>query len=283
MCLIIVKPSHVDMPHSSIMQKAWDANSDGAGFMFVENGKVYGRKGFMSLDDLLEGLQGFEQHTLVIHFRWATHGSKGMSATHPFPVSGQQKAMKALEWEANLGVAHNGIIKGFGNKRLSDTQEFVYKVMAHTRIRRLSADEYLEKLARSTSSKFAFLDANGDYHLAGKFELESDGCYYSNLNHLHTYYNYTYYGQWSDRCDYCGCNDGYSIDGDVYMSGALWTDLAICDQCFDHGILTHDAGGNEVLIIDPANYDDYVKYRDEILEEIEEDETMYGYHDSPWN
>ena len=47
MCIIAAKPAGVNMPSYDTLRTMWNANNDGCGFMYVENGQVRIEKGFM--------------------------------------------------------------------------------------------------------------------------------------------------------------------------------------------------------------------------------------------
>jgi hypothetical protein len=92
----------------------WD-NSDGAGFMSLSGGEVVGQK-FSSLEEFLEEIYRVPKKGVVIgHFRIATHGGKTVEYAQPFPFPIKKKEELFLDkWTAPLGVAHNGVISGFG-------------------------------------------------------------------------------------------------------------------------------------------------------------------------
>lgn len=141
MCVIIHKPNERSVP-AWVLRKCFDANPHGAGYMYASGGEVYGRKGFMSVDELLRSLKDCGLATreglvkageLVLHFRRATHGGRSSGNTHPFPASRKVKDLTALRWRGSVGVAHNGVIAGTGagaSTSLSDSQEFIRQVLS---------------------------------------------------------------------------------------------------------------------------------------------------------
>ena len=56
MCIIAAKAKGVAMPDDQTIENMWYGNSDGAGFMYAENGKVYIRKGFMEYSQFRKAL-----------------------------------------------------------------------------------------------------------------------------------------------------------------------------------------------------------------------------------
>jgi len=52
MCVVAIKNKGVAFPNDDSIKAMWDANSDGAGFMYALDNKVFIEKGFMKLSDL---------------------------------------------------------------------------------------------------------------------------------------------------------------------------------------------------------------------------------------
>ena len=80
MCIIAAKPAGVKLPERDVFRTMWDGNSDGAGFMYVENGHVKIEKGFMKYKnftkalDKVAGRLDLTKTPMVFHFRITTHG-----------------------------------------------------------------------------------------------------------------------------------------------------------------------------------------------------------------
>lgn len=184
MCIIITKPKYTSMPSNNTMRRCWNANPQGAGFMFTDPAtrQVHGKKGFMKFEEFIKELSNpkMEKMNVVIHFRIATHGGINEKATHPFPVSGKTEDLNALSWSSRAGVAHNGIIPGYGSQKgLSDTQEWIKKVAA-------SAGEHILhpgvlKVLEATigSSRVAIMRRDKIVRLGAGWVLFK-GCWYSN-------------------------------------------------------------------------------------------------------
>ena len=51
MCIIVAKKKEVDLPSIDTLETCFDHNSDGAGLMYVDNGKVVIDKGYMTFKD----------------------------------------------------------------------------------------------------------------------------------------------------------------------------------------------------------------------------------------
>lgn len=99
MCVIIRKPKNIEVS-TDILKLCWNANKDGAGFMYSEDNKLVFKKGLMSFEDFLKEYDACNpiDKEVIIHFRFATHGAIANEQTHPFIIHG------------NVGVMHNGII-----------------------------------------------------------------------------------------------------------------------------------------------------------------------------
>lgn len=98
--------------HKPISQKYLDEmerdNPHGAGVAWVRHGKLEFRRGLTA--ERIGWMQTWRQFTYpyLLHFRWATHGKKVASLTHPFPV-GRRALMGELEGRASKVLIHNGV------------------------------------------------------------------------------------------------------------------------------------------------------------------------------
>ena len=194
MCIIVAKPMGVKMPSKKIISNCFDNNPDGAGIMFCARGKVYGYKGLMTFESVINKLEMIEKKfgsmnkmNVVMHFRIGTHGGNIAANTHPFPVTGSYKVMRSLQWVSDLGMAHNGIITDVSyhadikRENVSDTMVFmkhvVHPIAKLTNI--MKNDEILEALRLASGSKLCFIDGKGNMEVLGEFTFE-DGVFYSN-------------------------------------------------------------------------------------------------------
>lgn len=82
-------------------------NPDGAGVAWVVDGKLRFKRG-LTAEQIFSMQEGGEL-TLpyLLHFRWATHGTKIPQLTHPFPI-GARAFHGELEGEAESVLIHNG-------------------------------------------------------------------------------------------------------------------------------------------------------------------------------
>lgn len=194
MCIIVAKKKNIPMPSDKILKNCFNNNPDGAGIMLASKGQVWGFKGLMTfeafeskLKQLTKRFGNLDKLTVVMHFRITTHGSSVPENTHPFPMSTSYDDLRALEWTAKQGVAHNGIIYATSHhddifvEDVSDTMVFIKRIAAPVAKRAFITKrrDLLDMLYLIADSKLAFIDDKGNLVTAGKFE-KKDGVLYSN-------------------------------------------------------------------------------------------------------
>lgn len=158
MCVIVYKSSGAKLPEYSTLARAWRNNPDGAGYLVKRGergGHLIGRKGFFSLDALLEDLaaalgiktrRGYDAAALwtdekcaraeiALHFRIGTSGGYSAEFCHPFNLSAvaaavdaadevdAAEALRACAFDncvydvlGGAAVMHNGVISGMGDR-----------------------------------------------------------------------------------------------------------------------------------------------------------------------
>jgi len=206
MCIIIAKDKKSRLPKEEELKNSFEYNSDGAGFMYVDNGKVVIDKGYMEYDDfinhyrkLLKKYNNFKNKSLVIHCRIGTSGKNNKGNTHPYPITNNERLLHKKYTKQDIGIVHNGIIHGYGTKKgLNDTQEYIIKFLypLYSNYKDFyKNDDIRDCIERMTSSKFAILDKNDDVYYIGDF-VEDDGLMFSN----DTYKSFTkYFYQYPSR------------------------------------------------------------------------------------
>ena len=188
MCIIVGKKIGIEMPDKSILKRCFDYNSDGAGIMWSNNGKVHIRKGFMKWEDFdnflseLENKVDLKNVGVCTHFRIKTHGKTSPQNCHGFCISNRVKDLKLLELTTDIGVMHNGIIPIKPIHSLRDTQTYILKRLyniqkAHPRF--LESKRIMSQIEKEIGSKMAFLTSNGSIYTIGDY-IEQDGVLYSN-------------------------------------------------------------------------------------------------------
>ena len=200
MCIIIAKNAKVSMPSEDILRTCFAHNPDGAGFMLAFKGKVFGFKGLMTADELIEELHKAEKRfgsldklPVVIHCRITTHGATCQANTHPFPLGCGYREMRKTEWIARQGFAHNGVMYSYGRDpdvkkfNVSDTMVFGKKVASPiAKYAEIANDPALmDLLFDIASSKLCFLSGRGKLATRGEF-TEQNGVLYSNTSFRET-------------------------------------------------------------------------------------------------
>ena len=242
MCIIAAKPAGVPMPSESIIRNMWDGNRDGAGIMYVENGKVRIEKGFMKYKSFLAMLDELRTRLdltatpLVMHFRITTHGGTSPENTHPFPITDNIGALKKLSARCDIGVAHNGIIPISPRKGISDTMEYIASQLAP--LKRAMPNFYTNKHAlqlveNAIESRMAFLTSGGRIVTVGNF-IEDEGVLYSNTSYMAlraAYRSLCYDSYWDEDKDWfayaCGATDSPISDtaeGGMEVRMLMWLD-----------------------------------------------------------
>jgi len=104
MCLAIFQLRSSELLPREVFKIGYEGNPHGAGYMFVENGKLIVKKPFWSWWKVYENYVkdfrrcGSSSH-FAIHFRLATEGSIGASNCHPHEII-----------PSKLALIHNGIL-----------------------------------------------------------------------------------------------------------------------------------------------------------------------------
>lgn len=273
MCIIVSKEKGIEMPSKEILERCFESNPDGAGFMYERNGKVQIRKGFMSFEEFYTNIEKLERICgdltsipLVMHFRISTGGKVDKGNCHPYPIVDNDKALRSLNYSTSMGMAHNGIISGYDDpkKVLNDTQMYIKKVVStfyqydNNFLKNPKVLEILEDIA---GSKLCFLDNNGDITYVGDF-IEDNGVMYSNSSYLKrsffpllgysSYYDdYDYYGTYNEVADYYDLiekvDKGQTLTPDEFY---LFIDNLMFLQTSDVVLLRND----EIIEVGSSNY-----------------------------
>lgn len=178
MCLAIYKPRGVRIPENAL-EEGFRANPHGAGFAYVTSGRIEVVKGLMTFNDFLSAWQLAEGRQAIVHFRWATHGSRGEDMTHPFWVSRE------------TAMIHNGMLEIPCSGDNSDTAQYVHDVLSPMarRDQRFFARPWVKKMAEDAirGSKMVFLRRTGEWCIwnegAGHWK---DGAWFSNHGYVRT-------------------------------------------------------------------------------------------------
>ena len=236
MCIIVAKEKNVGLPTYSQLLNSFEYNNDGAGFMYVKNGKVIIDKGYMTwkkfykrYQKLCKKFNNFENQSLIMHFRIGTSSGNTPQNTHPYPISNKVDDLHKLYVKTDLGMVHNGIIHDYTPKdkftNTNDTQEFILKYVStlYKHYPKFYKNKYIMNgLSDITNSKLAFMDTSGYIYYVGDF-VEENGVKFSNNSYKDwsSWYNYdlndsllTY------KSDY-DC-DGYVDDNNLLPLESNW-------------------------------------------------------------
>ena len=225
MCVIVAKKMGIELPSKTTLESCFEVNPDGAGLMYVnENKKVIIEKGFMTFEAFYQKLMELDKKydlkkkALVMHFRITTQGGTSPENCHPFPVTDDEKKLKATYLECNdVAFAHNGIISLYSmrdDKGMSDTmllsKELLYPLFNYNK--KFYKQEHNKSLIEEIigTDKIAFLDNKENITLIGEFK-EDEGVLYSNLNHKKNYnYYYSDYDYYNDNYSYNSYNNNHT-------------------------------------------------------------------------
>jgi hypothetical protein len=168
----------------SYIKNSWDNNDQGGGIMWIEDGVLMTYKTF-NYKDFINSYKRIRKSTdskIVLHFRIATSGYKGLENLHPFLVND------------NLGFVHNGVISGLGNKEHSDTYQF------NEMLKSIQLDfienEFINTLISKYigHSKLIFLNSNNEHKIINEHLGHWIGDdWYSNDSYL-SYNDFSYFG-----------------------------------------------------------------------------------------
>ena len=204
MCVIIVKEKNGSLPKKESLENCFNTNGDGAGFMYVEDGKVVIDKGYMNFKSfykhykkLCNKFDNFEGKNLVMHMRISTAGGVQRENTHPFPLTDNLMQMKKTYLRSDVGVVHNGIIsaakptKTQEENAINDTMIFIkeyLKPIYDNWHECFTNTAFMQGVSILSGSKFAILDSNDNLYIVGDFTRYEDSLY-SNSSYM-TYKNY---------------------------------------------------------------------------------------------
>lgn len=260
MCVIAFKPNNIAFPSDTILKNCFNNNPDGAGFMYAYKGVVHIQKGYETWEKFKAALDKARKLTgdnvpYVMHFRIATQGYE-KTMTHPFPLSSSYKNLKKLKYDANIAIAHNGILDltSDGAKDYSDTMKFIADYLTLIiRTYNWYKDDRTKLLIERLidGSRLAILDKHGHCELMGEGWVEDDKIFYSNESYKNKrvithswsklygdimddydgYYN-PYSDPWEKFYDYP--TDTYKFEEDVCPM-SLEDDDCYCSMCAQAG------------------------------------------------
>lgn len=199
MCIIVKKDAGVAVDYA-MLNNCFQHNSDGAGFMFVNDSKVEIHKGYMKWKHLKRALHkhNLDDKEVVFHFRISTGRDVTQGNCHPFALSDDFTLMQNTNCSVNAAVCHNGVMMHYEHyDNYSDTQHFIAEVLAPlTKYNVDLTDKNIVKLiahAMGGTNKLAIMDAVKGVQLIGTFEKDEKykGYLFSNTSYETRRFTYT--------------------------------------------------------------------------------------------
>jgi hypothetical protein len=164
------------------LRRCWIENDDGAGYMFAYKGKLCICKPFFKFKHLLRSYLAdyamFGKHSaFVMHFRWATHGSRNEQNTHPHTVI-----------PGKVALVHNGILPVNipQGQDISDTVYFIHSHLRKLQPQQLMGRRFCNKIGKAItgSNKLVLLDNAGEVSIVNEeFGVWDGSIWYSNMDY----------------------------------------------------------------------------------------------------
>ncbi len=177
------------------LKSGFQANRDGAGFAVANQGKLTIKKGFFSMDKLAQAIEPHAGCPMLIHFRFATHGTVNKFNCHPWSICGGKYAM-----------IHNGVLNIQSTPEKSDSGHFADAVLSPMIERMIDTHPGVVKFAVEqmigNGNKIAVMGRDG---LATIYN-ENAGVWDGGIWYSNTGYKLAknHFSLWKDSCDYCG-------------------------------------------------------------------------------
>lgn len=191
MCIICVSPKGAPQPDTETLITMYINNPDGAGYMVARNNKVEIHKAFTNLNEFINAVESenfTDEDAVVYHFRISTQ-AHNPNMTHPFPITANNKYLKAWDLTAEMGVAHNGIIQltSNGNTEYSDTALYIRNYISKyiSKPQDITTN-VLNRIEKEAGGRLAFLDKYGNVYMTGSWTYEH-GIFYSNGSYRYNY------------------------------------------------------------------------------------------------
>lgn len=238
MCIIAIQPLGVKIKESTL-KNCWDANKDGAGIMYVENGKIIVNKEMHSFSEFMKLKKHADKvnSNIIMHFRIATSGGINDRNCHPFKINN------------DLYFCHNGIldIDVPLNSNINDTQIFNNSFMKGLPNNFVQNDSIMNLIEYTIGNrnKFVFMDSSGQFYIlnenAGTWD---NGAWYSNNSYKNSPYQYNSGTKWhkakkysypyeldnEDELMQCeSCNEIHFKDD---MTHESYFDMMLCKDCY---------------------------------------------------
>ena len=169
MCVLVFVKAGNPLPSYKDLMAMHKANPHGMGF--ASKSVHYKGMNFVKFYTKLQFVP--KDENIIIHFRYATHGSIGAKNCHPFK-------------RGSMWFAHNGILDVTPQDDMTDSETAFRNILYPVAKKYgLNSNELRDSVEGIIGySKFAFLDKEGNVTLFGRFQ-EYKGMLCSNLNWVH--------------------------------------------------------------------------------------------------
>lgn len=228
MCIIFYNPDGAKYDRLELRNAA-DHNDDGAGIMWIENGKIRVHHQMIKTgDELIKLMKDFVGIPHMLHLRYATHGAPSVELCHPFRATPETA-------DKQVWLMHNGVIGSYAKKAgrgESDTSVFSEHLQAvvsgYGSSDILFNDKYAEHIERVIDTdRMIFLRDDGAVKVLNPsrwFQNTRTNIWYSNMYSLKdiarwktNYTNYSNYGTSTTRSYQTGWgrdyDDNFGTDG----------------------------------------------------------------------
>lgn len=227
MCLLAFKPKDKEIKREHLAA-AFEANSDGAGMSYVDNGELMTDKGYCDFDSFYEAYKLVAgDRDMMIHFRAASPQMLiSEEMCHPFVIDDNRIALEDGSAQFTFTVGHNGRLPWNPSKEgHSDTymftEEFLSPLLgqnpyfldfAHGRmlLEKFVGDSnklLIFRFDRETKELKHYI-VNPKGGVGFKQAREVDGVWYSNDSYI-PIVKHVNYRQFQGYCEEYGCGDGH--------------------------------------------------------------------------
>jgi hypothetical protein len=246
MCVIAICENGTKLDRPTF-GKCFDHNDHGAGFAWIEGGKLKFIKGFMTEKIAWKVYSRICDFPHVAHFRLTSAGETCKELTHPFIISDDSPntlfSTNVHETENVEGLLfHNGTISNW--KILSTMVEGVKKRentgrLSDTRVMAMAVSLAGHSILNEDGGKYVIATENG-FEKFGTPWSEKDGIWFSNLffSYTQTFYNVGNYGKdwWKDKKTrvWSKDKDGNVVSNDIEdISSSNMTNAEEMEKIYD--------------------------------------------------
>lgn len=152
MCIIAYKTTEYSDWWKTAINAMEDSNPDGNGVTVLDGNSVWWEKG-ISIERVHELSKKYQN--IILHFRIGTSGGIKPEMCHPFLISGTRGGLNTpLSGHLYRGESllfHNGVIRGLGNLKQSDTCEAASILSPLSRISANNPDLIVKSLQEMSS------------------------------------------------------------------------------------------------------------------------------------